>query len=241
MGFRDLSLDERRQVVDQGTEHFLRHGGGLSDEELSMPSLLENWTRRHLIGHLGYNAVGMCRLLDGAATGSRQDMYASAEQREREIEESVDLDRASLYRLVETETARLSKAWDELPPAAWSATVRTPQGAQVPASETLWMRSREVWLHAVDLATGATFADIPQVVLQTLLDDVVAAWRTSGVGAATDDAQADEMSLQVDDSSTAGGPYRLQGSLASVVQWMTGRGSAELTSTVEVPPPPRWL
>jgi maleylpyruvate isomerase len=132
----------------------------LAEAELDAPSLLDGWTRRQLIAHLGYNAVGMCRLLDGAAAGVARDMYDSAEQREEDIAQSVDLDTASVYRLFDTEAARLETAWRDLPPDAWSLIVKTPQGTPVPASETLWMRSREVWIHAVDLGTGATFEAI---------------------------------------------------------------------------------
>ncbi len=38
------------------------------------------------------------------------------------------------------------------------------------------MRSRVVWVHAVDLATGVTFADIPDDVLAALVDDVFTSW-----------------------------------------------------------------
>lgn len=42
------------------------------------------------------------------------------------------------------------------------------------------MRSREVWTHAVDLDNGATFADIPEPVLNGLLRDITGAWKTRG-------------------------------------------------------------
>ena len=95
-------------------------------------------------------------------------MYTSAEQRAADIAESVGLDTTTVYRLFDTEAKRLETAWTNLPAEAWSLTVKTPQGTPVPASETLWMRSREVWIHAVDLDTGATFDMIPPVVQETL-------------------------------------------------------------------------
>jgi maleylpyruvate isomerase len=54
----------------------------------------------------------------------------------------------------------------------WQATVRTAQGAPVPATAIPWMRSREVLIHAVDLNTGLTFADLPTDFLETLCDDI---------------------------------------------------------------------
>jgi maleylpyruvate isomerase len=64
----------------------------------------------------------------------------------------------------------------------WAAPVRTAQGRTVPASETVWMRTREVWIHAVDLDNGAQFSDFPDVVLESLLADIVEAWRRQRVG-----------------------------------------------------------
>ena len=40
------------------------------------------------------------------------------------------------------------------------------------AAETPWMRSREVMVHAVDLATGLTFADLPEDFLAALRADI---------------------------------------------------------------------
>ena len=45
------------------------------------------------------------------------------------------------------------------------------------------MRTREVWIHAVDLANGATFTDIPEPVLERLLTDITGAWKVRGTGA----------------------------------------------------------
>ena len=35
------------------------------------------------------------------------------------------------------------------------------------------MRTREVWIHAVDLGNGGRFGDFPDVVLESLLADIV--------------------------------------------------------------------
>ncbi len=240
MNFHDLPLEERRALVGQGTDHFREHAADLSEAELNGPSLLDGWLRRQLIAHLGYNAVGMCRLLDGAAAGVAKDMYASAEQREEEIAQSTALDVASLYRLFDTEAARLDTAWRDLSPAAWSVTVTTPQGKPVPASATLWMRSREVWIHAVDLDTGATFEAIPPVVQETLLEEVIAGWRSSGMSVADERGPAATIAIKIDDMTSTDGGISASGTMPAVLSWMTGRGSAGV-SPPDVGPAPRWL
>ncbi len=45
------------------------------------------------------------------------------------------------------------------------------------------MRTREVWIHAVDLDNGGRFGDFPKVVLESLLDDIVGMWRKKDLGA----------------------------------------------------------
>jgi maleylpyruvate isomerase len=70
-------------------------------------------------------------------------------------------------------TARCSSnALAALDAGTWQAEVRSALGRAIPAAEIPWMRVREVWLHAVDLAAGATVADLPPDVIDTLLDDV---------------------------------------------------------------------
>ena len=64
----------------------------------------------------------------------------------------------------------LNVEWRDLSPAAWQAQVRTAQGRIVPAGETAWMRSREVWIHAVDLNNGGSFADFPPDLLDGSAD-----------------------------------------------------------------------
>ena len=124
---------------------------------MTQDTLLDGWTRKHLLAHVGYNAAALCRLLDWAATGVETPMYESTEQRNREIREGATLSAPALRNLFDHTVARLDEKWRRLPESAWDAEVRTTQGRSVPASETVWMRTREVWIRAVDLAnTGPT-------------------------------------------------------------------------------------
>ncbi len=41
---------------------------------------------------------------------------------------------------------------------AWDQEVLTARGRAVPASEVLWMRARETWIHGIDLDAGVAFA-----------------------------------------------------------------------------------
>ena len=176
MSFHDLDLSERRLIARRGTAYFAQRLAELTDAELDDDTLLDGWTRRHLVAHVGYNAAALCRLLDWAATGVETPMYTSAEHRDREIDEGATLNAAALRNLFDHTAARLDEKWRNLRVPQGCA-VRTAQGRTVPASETVWMRTREVWIHAVDLDNGAQFGEFPDVVLESLLADIVGAWR----------------------------------------------------------------
>src|SRR6185436_11815339 len=138
MGFHDLDLSERRLIARRGTAFFAQRLAELTDDDLESGSLLDGWTRKHLVAHVGYNAAALCRLMDWAATGEETPMYASPEQRTLEINEGATLSAAALRNLFDHTVARLNQKWRQLPASAWNASVRTAQGRLVPASETTW-------------------------------------------------------------------------------------------------------
>lgn len=238
MDFNDLDLAERLDIAREGTAYFAQRLAALADAEFDDPSLLDGWTRRHLVAHVGYNAAALCRILDWAATGVETPMYESMEQRAREIEEGSTLSVGSLRNLFTHTAAQLDEKWRTLPAEAWAAQVRTAQGRMVPASETAWMRSREVWIHTVDLGNGGRFEDLPEVVLDSLLDDIVGMWRRKGEGAGLVLEVDDRRFVVVEDgppvTDTVAGP------LAAVVRWASGRGSVGLTAGSALQPP-LWL
>lgn len=239
MSFAELPLAERRSIAGRGTAYFARHLAELSDHDFDGATLLPGWTRRHLVAHVGYNAAALCRLLDWAATGVETPMYASTEQRGRQIAEGATLSAAALRNLFDHTVARLNEKWRQLPASAWAAEVRTAQGRLVPAAETVWMRNREVWIHAVDLDNGARFGDFPDPVLDALLTDIVAAWHRNGVGSGLVLEVDGRAPMAVGDDSPPHGT--VSGPLASVVRWATGRGAVGIHTTGEVGPAPQWL
>jgi maleylpyruvate isomerase len=101
------------------------------------------------------------------------------------------------------------------------------------------MRTREVWIHAVDLDNGGSFYDIPADVIDRLLVDVTRSWRLRDQGLdlllkPTDRAQH----ITVGTSPNV----ELAGAAADLARWATGRGKHGITSSIgHVPEPPRWL
>lgn len=170
-----------RAWVDESTALFLSH---VDAADLDAPSALDGWTRGHLAAHVHFNACALMRLASWASTGVERRMYASAEQRAAEIEEGAGWDRALLRRRVHDSARQLAAALDAMPAAAWQARVVTAQGRTVAAAEIVWMRAREVMVHATDLRTGVTFADLPADFTAALLADVVRKRAAGGEGPA---------------------------------------------------------
>ncbi len=240
MGFADLELSERLLIARRGTAYFAQRLAELRDDDLAGATLLEGWTRKHLIAHVGYNAAALCRLMDWAATGEETPMYRSPEQRDREIAEGATVSAAALRNLFSHTVARLDEKWRNLPPSAWTAQVRTAQGRDVPISETAWMRSREVWVHAVDLDNGGRFGDFPDVVLDSLLTDIVGMWRKKDLGDGLALAVEGRAPLAIQPGSTTT-TEQVSGQLPTIVRWAAGRGAVGIETAAANPEPPHWL
>lgn len=221
----------------RGTAYFARKLNELTDAELDEPSLLPGWSRRHLVAHVGYNARALTRLLTWARTGVETPMYASPEQRNAEIERGATLPARALRHLFAHSEVHLNVEWRDLPGTAWDTQVRTAQGRLVPARETGWMRTREVWVHAVDLGNGGSTHDFPPDLLVELLGDVLRAWQRRNETVDLTLAPTGREPVVVG----SGGPT-VSGALPDLVRWLTGRGTSGLTSSDgDLPAIPRWF
>ncbi|GEK18275.1 maleylpyruvate isomerase family mycothiol-dependent enzyme [Cellulomonas persica] len=247
----DPDLRAALLLARRGQAYFSRKLNELANDELDAPSLVPGWTRRHVVAHVGLNARALTRLTEWAATGVETPMYASREERDAEIEYGATQPARALRNLSAHAAVHLNVEWRDLSDEAWRAQVRTAQGRVVPASETVWMRTREVWVHAVDLDNGASFRQFPAELVDALLADVTRLWRTRA------DAEGVVVPLLEPTDRPAGtawgavgpngddeGRPHLRGRAADLAQWATGRGGGPLLTSVAgspVPPPPRWL
>lgn len=126
----------------------------LSPADLATASLLEGWTRAHVVAHLIGNARGLIRMLVAADHGVVADQYPGGfEGRRSEIETLAANDPAEL--LVE---ARRS-IWDfetavaGLGATGWNGRGRT-LSFEIPITEIPLRRWREVEIHHGDLDIG---------------------------------------------------------------------------------------
>lgn len=233
------TLADSRRWVAQGTELVSVSLEALGEDDYDAPIALPGWTRKHLVSHLAANADAIGNLVYWAATGEPTPMYTSKEQRAADIEEGSLQSGEELTNRFVTSADVLKVRMDELTDEQWGTEVLTAQGRSVPASETPWMRAREVMVHAVDLQTSVGFEDLPTDFLAALCDDIVAK-RNVGGGPA--------LELETDDASLAwkvagdGEPVRVVGSLDAIAAYLAGRASAVYAPDSDnVPELPAWL
>ena len=241
----DPALRAQLLLARRGQAFFSRALNELRGDELDAPSLVPGWTRRHVAAHVGLNARALTHLTEWAATGVETPMYASPEQRDEEIAFAATLPARALRNLSAHAAVHLDVEWRDLEPAAWDAPVRTALGRVVPARETVWMRTREVWVHAVDLDHGASFRHFPPELVDALLADVVRVWgsRPPGEAPALVLEPVDRPDGPLLATGTGSSPLRLRGRAADLAQWATGRGGHGVRRDDGSPPPsaPRWL
>jgi maleylpyruvate isomerase len=235
--------DQTLNWMHDGTERLLAEVAGLPDEALSATTALPGWTRAYLLSHIAANADALRNLIHWARTGEERRMYASAQAREADIAAGAELPPADLRARVASSAAELAADLDALDAldgvgdaAGWDAKIITAQGLTRSADEIPWMRTREIYIHSVDLAAGTTFADLPPDFLAILLDDVTT--RRSAVGggpalviAATDTGGRWHV-------AGTGSPVPVSGLLADLTAYLTGRPAPSLPAAPVLPP---WL
>jgi maleylpyruvate isomerase len=233
-------IDRTLPLMGAGTEFLVRAVDALPDDALREPCALPGWTRAHLVAHLARNAEALTRLATWARTGVETPMYPSPQARGDDIESSAKAPVETLRAELVSTAEDLDAALAALEERTWQSTVRSAQGRAMPATDVPWMRIREVWLHAVDLDSGAALDDIPDEVVDLLLDDASAMLSTK-------DGCPSAVLVPTDRDRTwqLGGPggVAVTGPAADVMGWLIGRSdSAGVTAEGgPLPTPPPWL
>ncbi|POM24928.1 mycothiol-dependent maleylpyruvate isomerase [Actinomadura rubteroloni] len=223
-----------------GTDHLSAHVAKIPEDRLDGLIALPGWTAAHLLTHLARNADALGNLVEWATTGVETPMYPGGPaQRAADIESGVHREPRAILADFADSAVRLSARLDALPDEAWTRTVHTPQGDAMPAAVIPWLRVREVWIHAIDLNTGATFADLPGDLATTLLDDVVSRLAAQpdcpalilrpGTGTA--------LVTRPDAADAA----EVAGTTAALLGWLTGRTTGAGLGPEPLPDLPTWL
>jgi maleylpyruvate isomerase len=246
IGVSDLEVLTRRiEWMRAGTVVLATALSSLEASDSSAPSLLTGWTRAHVLAHVDQNAAALLNLITWAQTGVPKPMYGSLSERNEGIEAGARLPIEVLAEQVRTSAAALDGAVADLPPDRWSYPVKSALGRDLAVSEVPWLRTREVWIHSVDLAMGVWFDSIPVDLARAMIDDVS---MTIGAKLAPPDFVSGFSVVLTDDPEaviTLGREpdHVVSGGTADVLAWLTGRGrSSALTHIPDHPPTlPSWI
>jgi maleylpyruvate isomerase len=214
-------LEAVRGFVNGATQRLLGDTIAVAEEAWRQPSRLPGWSRGHLATHIARNAEGMVRLTEWARTGERQDMYASAEQREADIEAGSGRSGLDLQIDMDTTAGRLAEGFEALDHEdGWDAIVEMRSGLQVPARLLPLIRLLEVVIHHVDLDIGYEIADIDATVAEWLLE-----WSAFRLRNRDDFPRLDltsESGFRISVGSV-GEPAAIEGSSPNLLGWLLSR------------------
>lgn len=214
------------EMIARADHALVRTVDALSDADHAGPSLLPDWTRRHVIAHLTLNAEGLAGVLHGAHVGQPQPMYASPEARDADIAELTAAGPAELRDRFLSATARFSQALDAMHEDDWDGRFeRTPGGPEFALVNVVLMRVREVEIHHADLGAGYSAADWPADFREVLLHSMTKRSYPAPFGVRPTDLDATWHYGEGE-----GGPV-VSGTSAALGWWLTGRGSGDGLST----------
>jgi maleylpyruvate isomerase len=150
----DAALRQLSDTLDLATQRLIDEARLLNGADLRAPSLLQGWSRAHVLAHLARGADAMRSLLAGARAGQDRPAYASSEARDAAIETSAAAEASDLATDLASSAMALRTVARQLPDQAWGYQVRRLDGARFPASRLLTLRLVEVELHHCDLGIG---------------------------------------------------------------------------------------
>ncbi|MDG6103693.1 maleylpyruvate isomerase family mycothiol-dependent enzyme [Dactylosporangium aurantiacum] len=127
---------------------------GLDEDGVRAPSGLPDWTRAHVLVHLGDLSRAFARQARYAVRGETIEVYDGGRStRDKSIEENHTRDAAWLVEHAVSGLADLRDAWSGLTPQDWQRPCAYRDSPLI-ATQYAWWRESE--LHGVDLALGRT-------------------------------------------------------------------------------------
>ena len=148
----------------------------LADDQMSLPSLLPDWTVGHVLSHIARNADGMSRRIEAAMRDETVDQYVGGvDGRTGEIAAGAARTAQMIVDDVVSSAERLESLFVTMPEDLWAKPVRTVGGGEHPVSMLPFRRWREVEVHLVDLGLQSTPADWPSGLVDMALPRLTAA------------------------------------------------------------------
>ncbi|HSN34892.1 MAG TPA: maleylpyruvate isomerase family mycothiol-dependent enzyme [Arthrobacter sp.] len=205
----------------------------LVDDELTAPSLCEGWTRADVIAHLAANGRALVKLVDWAASGQEQQLYASAEARAGEIAALAALPREELVGRLRESVQFFAEQAQRLGGELTVGEVLL-NGRQIPATSIVALRIAEIVVHHHDLNTAWTVEEADP---DSLLDALEAAVRTmrakGGPGMTLVTEERDQWVI-------GDGALRITSDREGMLEWLARGDTEKVQADGPLPSLPSW-
>ena len=173
-------LDACVEGVAATHQRLLQIADSLSLEQFSEPSLLPNWNRSTLLGHLALNASSYVHLLTCASRGEAGEQYPGGQTtRNAAIADAATWSPERTVKELRRSVYSLEGAWAGTTYDMWLGTGTTASGSVIAMHETPFLRWREIVIHLTDLDVGLGHDEWPDLYVRLELDRQKMAWAAS--------------------------------------------------------------
>ncbi len=205
----------------------------LSTEEMAAASLCEGWSRAQVIAHLASNGRSLVKLIDWATSGEPQELYASREARDAEIDELAALPREELVKKFQDAAAYFAEQCERLSGELAVEEVDL-HGKIIPATSIVALRISEVVIHHHDLDTAWTIEEADP---DSQAHAVEAAVRTMRV------KNAPGMTLVTEEGDEwviGDGALKVRSDREGLIEWLARGQARHIEADGPIPVLPSW-
>lgn len=230
-------VPDQLELLTGADQRLVRTVDSLDADGLAAPSLLPGWSRAHVVAHLALNAEGLAGVLDAAARGEQQPMYASPASRDSDIEELANAEVSELRERFLAATHLFARVAALVPDDRWRGRFeRTPGGPTFSVATAPLMRLREVEIHHADLGADYTATDWPEAFDVVLIESMTRRPYPEPFRVLARDL------ARTWDFGEGDPVANVTGDAAALAWWLTGRGAvADLTVDRDrLPEVPAW-
>ena len=179
----DSSRILNAQVVGCAASHqrLLQTLDGLTDEQCRQPSMLNDWSRGHVLSHLANNAYSHVRMFAAASRGEEAEQYEGGKPtRDAQIEAWSSLSAHELIGHVRASIYALEGAWASATPTTWTGfgIKSHAGGARVAITDLMLMRWCETEVHSSDLNLDHSFENWDSTFVRFELDRQLMIWNS---------------------------------------------------------------
>ncbi|TAP28614.1 maleylpyruvate isomerase family mycothiol-dependent enzyme [Arthrobacter sp. S41] len=205
----------------------------LSADELAAASLCEGWSRAQVIAHLTSNGRTLVKLIDWVTSGEPQQLYASQEARNSEIDQLSALPREELLAAFDESATYFAQQSERLSGELAAQEVDL-HGKIIPATSLVALRISEIVIHHHDLDTAWTIEEADPDSQENAVEAAVRTMRVKNAPGMT------LLSEEGDQWVIGDGSLTVRADRAALVQWLARGNARDIEADGPIPQLPTW-